>query len=46
MSPRDGWAQQEDQSDAAFLRLNRLVVYYALLPVAVFVVVASWVGAI
>jgi len=35
---------QDDDWVPAFLLVNRLVVYYGLLPVAVLVVVGAWAG--
>jgi hypothetical protein len=34
----------DDRDDAEFVRLNRICVYYGILPVAVLFIVASMVG--
>jgi hypothetical protein len=44
MAPRDGWAQEEAERDDAMIALSLWVFYACFLPVAVFVVVASWAG--
>jgi len=35
---------QDDRDDAEFVRLNRICVYYVMLPVSVLFIVASMVG--